>query len=152
MTLPARLAGVVEEFASLAPKDRLELLLEFADGLPDLPERYREHPERLERVPECQTPLFLVVETGPPPGERVHLFFSAPRQAPTTRGFAGILHAGLDGEEAAAVLRVPPTFLERLGLEAVVSPLRMRGMNAMLHRVQSRVRTARAAAPGSAGG
>ena len=27
----------------------------------------------------------------------VHLFFSAPAEAPTTRGFAGILHEGLDG-------------------------------------------------------
>lgn len=152
MSLPRRMTTVVEEFAALAPKDRLELLLEYADDLPDLPERYREHPERLERVPECQTPLFLVVETGPPPGEQVRLFFSAPREAPTTRGFAGILHAGLDGEDAAAVLRVPPTFLEQLGLGAVVSPLRMRGMAAMLHRVQSRVRAVRAAAPGSDAG
>ena len=45
-------------------KDRLQLLLEFCDELPALPERYAGHPELMERVPECQSPLFLAVEVG----------------------------------------------------------------------------------------
>jgi cysteine desulfuration protein SufE len=144
MSLPDRLAAVVEDFAAMGPQDRLELLLEYADGLPDLPERYREHPELLERVPECQTPLFLAVEAGAGPEDPVHLFFSAPREAPTTRGFAAILHAGLDGESATAVLDVPAGVLDELRLGEVVSPLRMRGMSSMLARIQRQVRAARA--------
>ena len=38
--LPTALAEIAEDFASVAVRDRLELLLEFSDGLPDLPERY----------------------------------------------------------------------------------------------------------------
>ena len=34
----------------------------------------------------------------------MHLFFAAPPEAPTTRGFASILHGGLDGLPAADVL------------------------------------------------
>ena len=52
----------------------------------------------LEQVPECQSPLFLAVEVAP--DDTVHLFFDAPPQAPTTRGFAGILQTGLDSLNA----------------------------------------------------
>ncbi|MGZ4749154.1 MAG: SufE family protein, partial [Oryzihumus sp.] len=60
--LPTALAEIAEDFSSVPVRDRLELLLEFSDGLPDLPERYVGHPEKLEQVDECQSPLFLVVE------------------------------------------------------------------------------------------
>lgn len=140
VTLPAALEAVVEDFEALAPRDRLDLLLEFADSLPDLPPRYGDHPERLQRVPECQTPLFVAVELTPEPNPEVHVFFSAPRESPTTRGFAGILHAGLDAQSPNAVLNVPPDMPDRLRLAEVVSPLRMRGMSAMLRRIQEQVR------------
>lgn len=142
MTLPAALAEIIDDFESLGPQERLALLLEFADSLPELPARYGDHPERLERVPECQSPLFVAVEVDPEPDPRVSLFFSAPREAPTTRGFAGILHAGLDGQSPNVVLNVPGDVLDRLRLAEVVSPLRMRGMGAMLRRVQTQVRDA----------
>ncbi len=94
-TLNPRLAEIVEDFTSLPGKERLQLLLEFSDDLPALPERYAGHRDLLEQVPECQSPLFLAVEVDE--GDAVHLFFDAPPEAPTTRGFAGILQAGLDG-------------------------------------------------------
>jgi cysteine desulfuration protein SufE len=97
-TLNPRLQEIVDDFAAVGDKDRLQLLLEFSEELPGLPERYAEDPALLEPVPECQSPLFLAVEVGE--DETVHLFFDAPREAPTTRGFAGILHAGLDGMPA----------------------------------------------------
>lgn len=140
MTVPAPLAEIIDDFAALPPRARLELLLEFAEGLPELPPRYGDHPERLERVPECQTPLFVAVELSPEPDPRVELFFSVPREAPTTRGFAGILHAGLNGQSPNTVLGVPPNVLDRMHLAEVVSPLRMRGMGAMLRRIQNQVR------------
>jgi cysteine desulfuration protein SufE len=72
----------------------------------------------------------------------VHLFFSAPPEAPTTRGFASIMHTGLDGEPAADVLAVPDDFYTALGLAQAVSPLRLRGMAAMLSRIKKQVRAA----------
>jgi cysteine desulfuration protein SufE len=41
--LPATLAGIAADFAELDPRDRLQLLLEFSTGLPDLPARYASH-------------------------------------------------------------------------------------------------------------
>lgn len=82
MTLPAPLAEVVSDFAEVEGQDKLALLLEFANELPALPAELEEH--AMEPVPECQTPLFLHVDASDP--NRVRLHFSAPAEAPTTRG------------------------------------------------------------------
>ncbi|MGH3613203.1 MAG: SufE family protein [Pseudonocardia sp.] len=150
MSLPAQLAELVEEFSDVGPRDRLQLLLELSRELPDLPERYadaRDLSDTMEQVHECQSPLFLAVEVQPAsesPERAVHLFFSAPPEAPTTRGFASIMHVGLDGEPAADVLAVPDDFYVKLGLAEAVSPLRLRGMAAMLGRIKKQVRAATA--------
>ncbi|HTX84646.1 MAG TPA: SufE family protein [Streptosporangiaceae bacterium] len=137
-TLNPRLQEIAEDFVSLPDGDRLQLLLEFSRELPALPARFAEHHDLLEAVPECQTPLFLAVEVDA--DAIVHLFFDAPLEAPTTRGFAGILHAGLDGLTAGEVLDTPPEFSSQLGLQDLVSPLRLRGMAAMLARIKRQVR------------
>ena len=144
--LPEALDEIANDFTSLSVRDRLTLLLEFSDDLPELPERYEGHPELLEQVHECQSPLFLAVEVEgadgsvAPPDRRVHLYFQAPPEAPTTRGFASILHAGLDGLTVDEVLAVPDDAPFRFGLGEAVSPLRLRGMAAMLARIKRQLR------------
>jgi cysteine desulfuration protein SufE len=140
-TLPPRLQEIADEFNAVPDSDRLQLLLEFSEELPPLPERYAEHRDLLEPVPECQSPLFLAVEVQD--DSTVRLFFDAPPEAPTTRGFAGILHAGLDQLSADEVLATPGEFSSQLGLADLVSPLRLRGMAAMLGRIKRQVRERR---------
>jgi len=140
--LPPALAEIVEDFNALPVPDRLQLLLEFSQGLPPLPERLEGHPELMEKVEECQSPVFVDVEVDA--DERAHLHFSAPREAPTTRGFAGILAEGLEGLSAQEVLAVPGDVGSRLGLDQAVSPLRMRGLAGMLARVKRQIRVATA--------
>ena len=139
--LHPQLQEIADEFAAVPESERLQLLLEFGQELPPLPARYAEQHDLLEPVPECQTPLFLAVEISP--NETVHLFFDVPAEAPTTRGFAGILHAGLDGLNADEVLATPGEFSSQLGLQDLVSPLRLRGMAAMLGRVKRQIRERR---------
>jgi len=140
-TLHPRLQEIADDFNALEGPERLQLLLEFSGDLPALPARYAEDPGLLEPVPECQSPLFLAVEVEP--DATVHLFFDAPPEAPTTRGFAGILHAGLDGLDADEVLATPAEFTSQLGLQDLVSPLRLRGMAAMLGRIKRQIRDRR---------
>ena len=141
--LPESFAELVRDFSEASSAERLQLLLELNDELPDLPERYAGRLDEMEQVHECQSPLFLAVEVGA--DDVVHVFFDAPREAPTTRGFAGILHEGLDGLTAAEVLAVPDDAPYRFGLAEAVSPLRMRGMIAMLSRIKRQVREQTAA-------
>jgi cysteine desulfuration protein SufE len=136
--LPTALAAIVDDFQALTEPERLQLLLEFSQGLPELPDRLKDHPELLEQVVECQSPLFLTIETEKGAGT-VRLFFKAPAEAPTTRGFAGVLHEGLDGLTAEEILAVPDDMPELLGLTRAITPLRMRGMTAMLGRIKRKV-------------
>ncbi len=136
MSMPAPLAEVVSDFGEVSGQDKLALLLEFANELPPLPADLEE--AAMEPVPECQSPLFLHVDAGD--RGQVRLYFSAPAEAPTTRGFASILAAGLDGQSADAILAVPDDFYTELGLAKLISPLRLRGMSAMLARIKRRLR------------
>ena len=138
MSLPDPLADVVTEFAEVTGQDKLKLLLEFADELPALPPDFEE--AGMEPVPECQSPLFLHVDAAD--RDQVRLYFSAPAEAPTTRGFASILAAGLDGQPVDKILAVPEDFYAELGLAKLISPLRLRGMSAMLARIKRRLREA----------
>ena len=124
-------------FNSVSIRERLELLLEYSDTLPDLPERYREHPELLEKVEECQSPVYLFVEID---HGSVDVFITAPEEAPTTRGFAGILREVLTGKSVSDVLSLSDDFVSNLGLAEAVSPLRLRGMRSMLARIKRQVR------------
>lgn len=147
-TLPQPLAEIRDDFLELSQQDRLQLLLEFSNELPALPERLRGHEDELERVEECQSPVFITVTVGEdgdvPDVVRMHA--TAPREAPTTRGFASILAQGLSGLTVEQVLAVPADYPLTLGLSEAVSPLRIRGMVGMLGRVQRQVRAAVAAA------
>ena len=138
MSIPLRLQEVIEDFESVEGRDKLTLLLELSDELPELPDGMEQ--ADLEQVPECQTPLFLSVDATD--AEHVKLYFQAPQEAPTTRGFAAILHHGLDGQSRETVLAVPEDFYATLGLADVVSPLRLRGLSAMLARIKRQVREA----------
>jgi cysteine desulfuration protein SufE len=138
--MPGKLAGIVDEFVS-APRDVvLEMLLEYSDAVPALPEELRGH-EGMENVPECQTQFFLRAEVRG--DESVQVWFDCPVEAPTTRAFAGILAEGLDGAKADEILAVPDDLYSRMGLGTAISPLRIRGGAAVLGRLKRQIRDQR---------
>jgi cysteine desulfuration protein SufE len=137
-TLPEALEEIKTDFRELGLKDRLQLLLEFSNELPALPAHYAEHPDLLERVEECQSPVFIFVDVDP--NSLVTLYATAPPESPTTRGFASILVQGLAGLTVEQVLAVPDDYPSDLGLTEAVSPLRIRGMTAMLGRIKRQIR------------
>lgn len=129
--------AVIDDFTFLEERDRLQLLLEFSEQLPDLDSRFGDSPELLERVEECQSPVFIAVDGNV---EKISLHFSAPQEAPTTRGFASVLNAALNGQSAQEILDLPDDFPSMLGLDRLISPLRVRGMRGMLARIKRRTR------------
>jgi cysteine desulfuration protein SufE len=137
MDMPARLAEIVEEFASAPREVVLEMLLEYSDAVPPLPAELAGH-TGMEQVPECQTRFFLRAMVGP--DRTVTTWFDCPPEAPTTRAFAGILAEGLAGATADEVLAVPDDLYQRMGLSHAISPLRVRGGGAILARLKRQVR------------
>jgi len=135
--IPTQLAEIRDEFLELELRDRLQLLLEFSNELPELPDRYRDHPDLFERVEECQSPVFIFIEVE---NDTVQMFATAPPEAPTTRGFASILAQGLSGLSTQDVLGLSDDFPQTLGLAKAVSPLRLRGMTGMLARAKRQIR------------
>ena len=142
MTLPKGLEDIVEEFASAPMELRVELLFEYSEKLPDLPAAYADQGHSaMEQVTECQSPFFLVAEVRD--DDTVGLWFDCPPEAPTTRGFAGVLAEGLQGATAGEILEVPEDFWTRMGLAEAISPLRLRGMAAILARLKRQIRAQR---------
>ena len=130
--IPEALAGIRDDFLALGQSHRLQLLLEFSDELPDPPAGVVPA-DAWERVPECQSPVFIHVDARKTPPE---VLASAPAEAPTTRGFASILVTGCHGASREEILAIPLDFPQSLGLEEAVSLLRLRGMAGMIWRIQ----------------
>lgn len=135
--LPETLAEIRDGFLETPESDRLLLLLEFSDELPDVSAEVAEHPEMHERVVECQSPVYIYVEVN---DGIVTMHATAPPEAPTTRGFASILVQGLSGLTAEQVLAIPDDYPQSIGLTKAVSPLRLGGMTGMLMRAKNQVK------------
>jgi cysteine desulfuration protein SufE len=135
-----RLDEIVDEFADLEPRERLELLLEFAENLPPLPPEYQALRDAGEnRVHECQTPVYMwvVLDEG-----RVQIYADVAEEAPTVKGFVAILVEAFSGATPGDVLAVKSNLISRLGLMDALGMVRMRGLTAIVSRVRSSVEKA----------
>ncbi len=141
--IPQRLQRLIDLFASSPKQIKIEAMVDYSNRLPELPERLRQ-PGAMERVHECQTPFFVASEVDPD-SSVVTLYFEVPRESPTMRGYAGILADGLTGATVDEILELPETFYLAMGIEEVVTPLRLRGMGAILARIKEQVRQQTAA-------
>ena len=137
MPVPAQLQRIVDLFASAPENLLVPALLDYVDKIPPLPDELSSA-DALERVQECQSPFF--VATRVDAEGRVSLYFDAPREAPTTRSYAGILYSGLNGATVEEILDVPSDFYLHMGLGRVITPLRLRGMSAILATIKRQVR------------
>lgn len=132
----------VERFRSLGREMRLQMLLQYAKRFPELPrELEAARDEGLNRVEECQTPLYLWVgvEDG-----RVRIHADAPTEAPTVRGFMSFLMEVLDGATPEQVAGLPADLLQEMGLTEALGMVRIRGLSSVVERIKRDV--ARAAA------
>jgi cysteine desulfuration protein SufE len=126
---------VIARFQVSDKATRLELLLDYAKKLPDLPERFHAARDQgLNRVPECQSPVFLFMERDE--GGKVLLHADAPREAPTVRGFVSLLARSIHGSAPADVAALPGDLLDQLGLSEALGMTRMHGLTAMVGRIR----------------
>ena len=127
--LPERLGEIVEEFAQSEGREKIELLLEYAERLPELPEHLQAERGDMQLVEECMTPVY--VKAGTRQGG-MSFYFDVPQESPTVRGFAAMMAEGVEGASPQAVLAIPNDFFFSMGLESVLTMQRLNGMGAIL--------------------
>ncbi|MEX0676807.1 MAG: SufE family protein [Pirellulales bacterium] len=140
-TVAQRIDEIASEFAELDPRERLELLLEFAEKLPPLPARYQaERDAGLNRVHECQTPVFLwtEIEDG-----QVRIYADVAPEAPTVKGFVSVLVELFSGSGPEEVLATEPDLVNRFGLVEALGMVRMRGLHAIAHHIRQKIAKSR---------
>ncbi|MGE5462640.1 MAG: SufE family protein [Syntrophothermus sp.] len=141
MPLPPKLQEIVDDFASMTREEKLETLIGYAESFPTLPERFREARSKMEAVPECMTPVFLMAEKQD--DGRIVFHVDCPPQSPTVRGLASILMNGLNGSTLEEIISVPADFFLPMKLEEAVSQQRLNGFVGVLaHMKQAAVKAA----------
>jgi cysteine desulfuration protein SufE len=132
-TIPPRLEEIIEDFELCEGREKIELLLQFSENMPPLPERLRGSHDSMEQVQECMTPVFVKAETQ---DGKMHFYFDVPPESPTVRGFAAILAEGLDGLKPQEIIGVPNDFFFRMGLENLLTLQRLNGFAATLAHIK----------------
>jgi cysteine desulfuration protein SufE len=130
---PDALHDMLVTFREASPAQRLDLLVAYAELLPELPAALQQARDTMEQVDECATPVFLSAQLRE---GTVHYAIDVPRDAPTMRGFAGLLHASLNGATPAAIAATPDDLCQQLGLQQALGALRVRGLTALLMRMK----------------
>jgi cysteine desulfuration protein SufE len=134
---PDALHHLLVTFREASPAQRLDLLVAYAELLPELPAALQQARDTMEQVDECATPVFLSAQLR---DGTIHYDIDVPRDAPTMRGFAGLLHASLNGATPAAIAATPDDLCQQLGLQQALGALRVRGLTALLLRMKRNAR------------
>lgn len=125
----------------MSREEKLETLIAYAESFPELPERFRDERSKMEPVPECMTPVFIIADKDVNGG--ILFYLDIPKQSPTVRGLASILTNGLNGCMLEEIISVPADFYLPMNLQEAVSQQRLNGFIGVLaHMKQVAVRVA----------
>jgi cysteine desulfuration protein SufE len=127
-TIPPRLQEIAEEFSWCEGQEKLELLLEYSEKMPPLPD-WLDKDTAMQQVHECMTPVFVHAEIQ---NGGMVFYFDVPPQSPTVRGYAAILGQGLHGATPEQVANLPSHFYQKMGLHQVLTAQRLHGIGAIL--------------------
>lgn len=127
--LPARLQMIVDEFQDAEGREKLDLLLEYAESMPPLPDWLAGQHNAMEQVHECMTPVFVYAEQQ---NGAMQFYFDVPPESPTVRGYAALMAEGLNGCAPGEIMAVPSDFFNAMGLQQVITFQRIKGISAIL--------------------
>lgn len=112
----------------LTPESRYQKIMEWGKELKDFDAKWKT-PENL--VSGCQSLMYLHAT-----GTEKSLIFKASSDALISAGLAALLIYAYSGESAEIILRVPPTFLEELGIPQTLTPSRANGLAALYQKMK----------------
>lgn len=142
--IPPGIAKILRRFATLSPDLTRQALVQYANRLPPLPERFRSLDDAQYRVHECQTPVAIYPEVV---DGKMHYHADVPQGAPTIRALLAMLFEALNDQPPEATLAIPPDFVRQV-MDRIGLGTREVGLNAMVERLKRAARQARADAAG----
>jgi cysteine desulfuration protein SufE len=136
--MPPGIQKILTRFATLSPDMVRQALVQYANRLPPLPERFQALDAESYRVHECQTPVAIYPEL-----REGKLYFHAdvPAGAPTIRALLAMIFEAVNGQPPEAVLAIPSDFV-RMVMDKLGLGTREVGLNAMVQRLKLAARTA----------
>lgn len=136
--MPPSIERILRRFQTLTPDLTRQALVQYANRLPPLPERFGEVDLDAYRVHECQTPVAIFPEVV---DGRMYFHADVPRESAAIRALLAMVFEAVNGEPPETVLAIPPDFVRqvmgKLGLQA-----RENGLNAMIERLRRAARAA----------
>lgn len=138
--IPEGIKKILRRFATLSPDLTRQALVQYANRLPALPERFQ-HLDREEyAVHECMTPVAIYPEIV---DGKMYYYADVPQSAPTIRALLAMILEAINGQPPEAVIAIPSDFvrqvMDKLGLGT-----REVGLNAMVDRLRRAARLASA--------
>ena len=134
----SKLEEIIEQFQDADFQETLELLLDYAEDLPGIPDQFEgELENEANRVPECETPVYLFVDIN---NDIVNIYADVPPESPTVKGLVSILVTAFDGVSPGEVDSAPQDLLSKLGLAQKLGTRRMYGLGAVYNRIKNEVR------------
>jgi len=138
--IPPSIDRILRRFATLSPDMTRQALVQYANKLPSLPERFQGLDAAQYRVHECQTPVAIYPEVV---DGRMHFHADVPRESAAIRALLAMLFDALNGQPPETTIAIPPDFVRqvmgKIGLSA-----REAGLNAMVERLRRAARQAAA--------
>lgn len=140
-TCPEQMEALVSLFDGQPRQARIDLLLEFARSLPEVPERLRADPAARQPVHECLTPTWVYVE---PDGDSAHIWVEVGESAPTIQAVAAVIIEGCRGLPREQILSLPPDLPIRIIGPEMVGQRRI-GLAGLLGQIKRAVAALEAA-------
>jgi cysteine desulfuration protein SufE len=136
--MPPGIQKILTRFATLSPDLVRQALVQYANRLPPLPERFQALDSDAYRVHECQTPVAIYPELKE---GRLYFHADVPQGAPTIRALLAMIFEAVNGQPPEAVLAIPSDFV-RLVMDKLGLGTREVGLNAMVQRLKLAARVA----------
>ena len=136
--IPQGIQTILRRFATLTPDMTRQALVQYANRLPPLPERFRGLDRDDYAVHECMTPVAIYPEIM---DGKMYYYADVPQSAPTIRALLAMIFDAINGQPPQSVVAIPQDFvrqvMDKLGLGT-----REVGLNAMVERLRRAARGA----------
>ena len=136
--IPEGIQKILRRFATLTPDLTRQALVQYANRLPPLPERFQQLDRDDFAVHECMTPVAIYPEVI---DGKMYYYADVPQNAPTIRALLAMIFEAINGQPPESVIAIPSDFvrqvMDKLGLGT-----REVGLNAMVDRLRNAARQA----------